>query len=173
MQFGGLFTRLFDGTVQCILWRPVISCNPQTENRHLYLLLHVTPSPLHKQCPAIPLTSRAANFATRARTCRACGPSLNSLPSPTGQRSRSDSPSKLHLSFSLFWYNLSAFVQLSSTDHSITSHYLFSQLPIDIVRGDFTHLMIIIIIITTTTIIGQVPLTTQSTWINILSLDCW
>lgn len=59
-------------------------------------LVYVPPWPLHKQCPAFPLASPAARFATRASAGGACGSGLNSLPSPTGQRSRNDSPSKFH-----------------------------------------------------------------------------
>ena len=118
-----------------------------TENRPLkkktsfyYLLVYVPPWPLHKQCPAFPLASPAARFATRASAAGACGSGLNSLPSPTGQRSRNDSPSKFHLCS----YNLWAFLPLSCTDHSIASLslYLFSPLPIGIVGRNFMFLAI-------------------------------
>ena len=103
-------------------------------------LVYVPPWPLHKQCPALPLASHAARFATRASACGACGSGLNSLPSPTGRRFRTDSPSKFHLCS----YNLWAFLPLSCTDHSIASLslYLFSPLPIGIVGRNFMFLAI-------------------------------
>ena len=57
-----------------------------TENRPLkkktsfyYLLVYVPPWPLHKQCPAFPLASPTARFATRASAGGACGSGLNSF----------------------------------------------------------------------------------------------
>ena len=109
-------------------------------------LVYVPPWHLHKQCPALPLASHAACFATRASACGACGSGLNSLPSPTGRRFRTDSPSKFHLCS----YNLWAFLPLSCTDQSIASLslslslslYLFSPLPIGIVGRNFMFLAI-------------------------------
>ena len=130
--------------------------------------MYVTPSPLHKQCPAIPPTSNSTHFATRDRTCPTCGTILNSLPAPTQQWSANDSLSKWHLSF------ISA---------GTTCEHLFNFPPLIIplllttssldclltLSGEISccqqsHLI---------TLIRQVPLTTQSTFINILSLKCW
>ena len=158
--------------VYCLVFCDVQLSGMETDhckvNIFTRLLVYVTPSPLHKQCPAIPPTSNCAHFATRDRTCRACGTILNSLPSRTGQWSANDSLSKLHLSFisgGTTWEHLFNFplliIPLLLTTSSLDCLLTLSG---EISCCEQSHSI---------TVIRQVPLTTQSTFINILSLKCW